>query len=78
MESNKNVVVQPNWFPEALTLVFVTLKLTGVIDWSWWWVLSPLWIQIVFMAALFVAALAFVFTKEVRYERKRRYARRGR
>ena len=28
----------------ATTLVFVVLKLTGVIGWSWWWVLSPLWI----------------------------------
>ena len=27
-----------------LTLLFVALKLTGHIDWSWWWVLSPLWI----------------------------------
>ncbi|MDR2624955.1 MAG: hypothetical protein LBC37_01320 [Zoogloeaceae bacterium] len=23
-------------------LIFLTLKLTGVIDWSWWWVFSPL------------------------------------
>ena len=28
----------------ALLIVFITLKLTGSIDWSWWWVLSPLWI----------------------------------
>ena len=27
--------------PGVLTAVFVVLKLTGVIDWSWWWVLSP-------------------------------------
>ena len=27
-----------------LTIVFITLKLTHVIDWSWIWVLSPLWI----------------------------------
>jgi uncharacterized protein involved in exopolysaccharide biosynthesis len=27
---------------EITTLVFVILKLTGVIGWSWWWVLSPL------------------------------------
>lgn len=27
-----------------LTIVFITLKLLGKIDWSWWWVLSPLWI----------------------------------
>lgn len=28
----------------VVTIVFVVLKLVGVIDWSWWWVLSPLWI----------------------------------
>jgi hypothetical protein len=27
-----------------LGVVFVTLKLTGHIDWSWWWVLAPFWI----------------------------------
>jgi hypothetical protein len=25
-------------------LIFMTLKLTNVIDWSWWWVAAPLWI----------------------------------
>ena len=28
-----------------LTILFIGLKLTGVIDWTWWWVLSPLWIS---------------------------------
>lgn len=32
----------------VLTIVFVVLKLVGVIAWSWWWVLSPLWIGIGF------------------------------
>lgn len=31
-------------FAGLLTIVFITLKLTGVIAWSWWWVLSPLWV----------------------------------
>jgi hypothetical protein len=31
-------------FPGLLTLLFVALKLTGYIDWSWWWVLAPTWI----------------------------------
>lgn len=31
-------------FPSLLALVFIVLKLTGFIGWSWWWVLSPLWI----------------------------------
>lgn len=31
-------------FTGWLTLAFIILKLTGVIGWSWWWVLAPLWI----------------------------------
>ena len=30
----------------VLTLIFVTLKLCNVIDWSWWWVLAPTWISL--------------------------------
>jgi hypothetical protein len=30
-------------FPQLLTLIFITLKLTGHISWSWWWVLAPVW-----------------------------------
>ncbi len=29
----------------TLFLIFLVLKLTGNIDWSWWWVTSPLWIE---------------------------------
>lgn len=42
-------------FTGLLTIVFITLKLIGKIDWSWWWVLSPLWIGFLF----FVLVLAF-------------------
>jgi len=31
-------------FPDLLTIVFIVLKLTDVIDWPWVWVLSPIWI----------------------------------
>lgn len=31
-------------FGGLLTVLFIGLKLTGHINWSWWWVLSPLWI----------------------------------
>jgi hypothetical protein len=30
----------------ALMILFVGLKLTGYVDWSWWWVLSPVWIPL--------------------------------
>lgn len=33
-------------FAGLLTIVFITLKLCGVISWSWWWVLSPVLISI--------------------------------
>ena len=29
-----------------LFVVFLILKLTGYIDWSWWWVTAPLWIPV--------------------------------
>lgn len=31
-------------FDGLLTITFIVLKLCGVIDWSWWWVLAPVWI----------------------------------
>ena len=40
-------------FVGMLTILFVGLKLTGVIDWNWVWVLSPIWI----MAAISVFAI---------------------
>jgi hypothetical protein len=42
-----------------LTIAFVVLKLTHVIAWSWWWVLSPLWIGAILFAllVLFVAVV---------------------
>lgn len=29
--------------PSILFVVFLVLKLTGYIDWSWWWITAPLW-----------------------------------
>ena len=33
-----------------LTVLFVGLKLTGYIDWSWLWVFAPIWIPAAFVA----------------------------
>jgi hypothetical protein len=38
-----------------LALIFITLKLTGVIGWNWWWVLSPLWIPAAIAVLIFIA-----------------------
>jgi ABC-type antimicrobial peptide transport system permease subunit len=39
-------------FGTVLFLVFLVLKLTDNIDWSWWWVISPLWIPIALIIAI--------------------------
>lgn len=41
-------------FTGLLAIVFITLKLLGKIDWSWWWVLAPIWIVAVISLAIFL------------------------
>lgn len=41
-------------FLSILCLIFITLKLTGYIAWSWWWVLAPIWIPVTIVLAIFV------------------------
>lgn len=52
-----------------LTIVFVVLKLCNVIDWNWWWVLSPLWIPV--GLAIFIIVVAYfvvrVATRKIRH-----------
>ncbi len=46
----------------ALFLVFLVLKLTGVIAWSWWWVTSPFWIPLgLALAAIFCVGVVVLF-----------------
>jgi len=50
-------------FTGMLQIVFIILKLCNVIDWSWWWVLTPMWISaglVVILLALVVVALVIV------------------
>ena len=44
-------------FTGMLTIVFIILKLCGVIDWSWIWVLAPLWIGFVIAIILTIIVL---------------------
>ncbi len=43
-------------FLSVLTLIFITLKLMGYITWSWWWVISPMYILTFLLAVLIVGA----------------------
>ena len=42
MNESNPIVVRGTSLPTALTVLFIALKLCGIIDWSWWWVLSPI------------------------------------
>jgi len=53
--SEKVVVNSGAGLPTILTIVFVVLKLCKVISWSWWWVISPLWISVGFWMIILIA-----------------------
>lgn len=46
-------------FAGLLTIAFIVLKLCGVIAWSWWWVLSPVWITAI-IVVVFVIVIAAI------------------
>lgn len=57
--SKKTVTVDVGgFFIPLLTTLFIGLKLTGYINWSWWWVLSPVWIG--GLVGLGILALFFI------------------
>lgn len=45
MDNKNNTTSGGIGFTGVLTIVFIVLKLLDVIKWSWWWVLSPIWIS---------------------------------
>lgn len=47
-------------FCGILAIVFIVLKLTGNIAWSWWWVLSPLWIPPAIVLAIVLFIIVFL------------------
>lgn len=51
-------------FCDLLTIVFIVLKLTGVISWSWLWVLAPIWIPVAIILAMLLVVLIVVLVKE--------------
>ena len=50
-------------FCSLLTVLFVGLKLTEFIDWSWWWVLAPLWIPVVVVVGCMLGGFWFLWKK---------------
>lgn len=54
--------------PGVLFVVFLVLKLTGNIDWSWWWVTSPIWIPLLAAVAILITLIiVFVVMLSIGY-----------
>lgn len=68
MSENKQTISIGSGFTSLLTVLFIGLKLTHVIDWSWWWVLAPMWLGLAVVGAFMVlgviiAAITFAIVK---------------
>lgn len=61
-DSKTVAVLNSELFGTLLTIAFIVLKLCGVIDWSWFWVLAPLWIPfaIVIVAIILIFIITYV------------------
>lgn len=61
-------------FAGALTIAFIVLRLCGVITWSWWWVLSPIWISAA-LVVLFLGGFGIGVWLYNRHKKRVRYQR---
>jgi len=59
MEKTKQIVSVT--FSQLLFITFLILKLTNVIDWSWWWVTAPLWGPIVIVLGILIIFFTIAF-----------------
>ncbi len=63
-EDYKAGFISKNMAP-ILFLIFLVLKLTKQIDWSWWWVTSPLWIGILILLIIVVVSYISLFVIKI-------------
>lgn len=48
-----------------LLVLFIGLKLTGIITWSWWWVFAPVWIPILLsLVIFFITIIIYIIFKK--------------
>lgn len=62
--SNSNSSNSGIGFVGLLTILFIGLKLTGYIQWSWLWVLSPIWIMALVLAIVLITVLILTSIKK--------------
>ena len=67
---NNNTVVNLDGgigFGTMLFLIFLVLKLTNVIAWSWWWITAPLWIPAIFILVGIIIMVAAAMSSKNKY-----------
>lgn len=64
MSQEKQVTIFNSSILTILFIVFLVLKLTGNIDWSWWWVTSPLWLPLVLLLVTILGVIIFYREKK--------------
>ena len=69
MSSNRNSSSSGIGICGVLTIVFIVLKLVGVINWSWLWVLCPLWIDIL-LTVIVLVILAVLGNRKIKKNEK--------
>lgn len=60
MNEKKTVVNSGISGATLLGIAFIVLKLVGVINWSWWWVLAPFWIPIALVIGIYLIWLIII------------------
>lgn len=66
MESSSSSSSSGIGFTGLLTVAFIVLKLTGIINWSWWWVLSPVWIHVIIVLVVTVISI-WLYSKRYKF-----------
>lgn len=74
-DNNKSSGSSGGIFWTLLTVAFIVLKVTHLIDWPWVWVLAPIWIPVGIVLAAIVVVLIVVLTKEAIRSLERRNRR---
>jgi hypothetical protein len=70
MDKNTNTTDSGLGLGTVLFLIFLVLKLCNVIDWSWWWVTSPLWISAGLIILLFIGVFIYYSIEDARMNPK--------
>lgn len=69
MNNNKNVLNIGLNLCEVLCIIFIVLKGVGVINWSWLWVVSPLWIELALVFLIYVGFFIYYKIDEKKYKK---------